>query len=140
MVFLQVIVYFSAAAYISVEICWGSCWHIWHINISKVKGQASIQNSNFFASLCGQYKFNMEWLPSCIHGVTVYQSAAGCISGGTKVGYMLEQEYIWRVKLVKNEFKYRRKKYSADIIHRSMLSRGGYFIYRLNATQEVNFQ
>ena len=23
-----------------------------------------------------------------------YQSAAGCISGGAKVGYMLEQEYL----------------------------------------------
>ena len=44
MVFLLLLVYLSAVAYISVEISLGSCWHR---DILKVKGQGLITNCNF---------------------------------------------------------------------------------------------
>ena len=92
--FLLLIVYLSAAAHISVENGWGSCWHI---NILRVKGQALIKNSNFLSVCVTKYElWNGCYLvrhhvSMVFLRLTVYQSAAGCISGGTKVGYMLEQ-------------------------------------------------
>ena len=44
MVFLLLLVYLGAIAYISVEISLGSCWRR---DISRVKGQASFTNCNF---------------------------------------------------------------------------------------------
>ena len=69
---------------------WGSCWHI---NIL-------IQNCNFFISLFDQYElrngsyFVRHQVFMVFLGIIVCKSAAGCISGGTKVGCMLEQEYF----------------------------------------------
>ena len=61
--------------------------------------------------MCDQYELRngcyleRHHVPMVFLRLTVYQSAAGCISGGTKVGYMLKQEYL-EGQTSKNEFKY----------------------------------
>ena len=72
-------------------------------------------------SLCDQYElWNGRYLvrlqvSMVFLRLKIHQSAAGCISGGTKVGYILEQEYFELNYIVKNEFKYLRKKYFARL-------------------------
>ena len=59
-------------------------------------------NYGMVASLCAKIVY--PWCLAVFLRLTVYQGAAGCIYRGTKVWYM--NKNIWRVKLVKNEFKY----------------------------------
>ena len=68
-----------------------------------VKSLLSIPNYNFIMSLCDHMQSSMgkqfdappsiHWVFLKVFKVTIYQGAAACISGGTKVGCMLAQKY-----------------------------------------------
>ena len=58
MVFLLLLVYLGAVAYITVEISLGSCWRR---DILRVKGQAFSQIA-FFMTLC-----DMQSVPMCLY-------------------------------------------------------------------------
>ena len=55
MVFLLLLVYLGAVAYISIEISLGSCWCR---DILRVKGQGLITICNFFVTLCDMQLFS----------------------------------------------------------------------------------
>ena len=72
----------------------------WRRDILRVKGQALITNCNFLwlcvtniQSSSGNYSMGHR-VPMVFSLLLVYLSAVACISGGTKFGRMLAQEYL----------------------------------------------
>ena len=96
MVYLLLLVYLSAAAYISVEISLGSCWRR-DILRSKVKHKSQLL---LFVTWLNKY-VNIEWLlydaPTSTHGVFTSFSLSRCCYlhfCRNKFGLMLVQEYF----------------------------------------------
>ena len=82
MVFLPLLVYLGAVAYISVEINLGSCWRR---DILKVKGPKIIHKLQLFMTLCdlqsssGNYSMHHQ-VPMVSFLLLVYLSAVAYIS------------------------------------------------------------